>query len=70
MWTGLESRPNLLKIGFIATKIRTAILGTGFMSWVHADALRRNGVEVYGILGSSSAKSRAAAVQLGAAKTR
>ena len=49
-------------------KIRTAILGTGFMSWVHADALRRNGVEIYGILGSSSAKSHAAAVQLGAAK--
>ncbi len=48
--------------------IRTAILGTGFMSWVHADALRRNGVEVYGILGSSHAKSQAAAVQLGATK--
>ena len=50
------------------TIIRTAILGTGFMSWVHADALRRNGVEVYGILGSSGAKSRAAAEQLGIPK--
>lgn len=48
--------------------IRTAILGTGFMSWVHADALRRNGVEVYGILGSSLAKSQAAAMSLRAAK--
>lgn len=47
---------------------RAAILGTGFMSWVHADALRRNGVEVYGILGSSLQKSEAAARQLGAAK--
>ena len=45
--------------------IRTAIIGTGFMSWVHADALRRNGVEVYGILGSSFDKSEAAALQLG-----
>ncbi|MBC7967230.1 MAG: Gfo/Idh/MocA family oxidoreductase [Fuerstia sp.] len=50
------------------TIIRTAILGTGFMSWVHADALRRNGVEVYGVLGSSVAKSRAAAEQLGIPK--
>lgn len=48
--------------------IRTAILGTGFMSWVHADALQRNGVEVYGILGSSLTKSETAAKQLGAAK--
>lgn len=48
--------------------IRTAILGTGFMSWVHADALRRNGVEVHGILGSSSEKSQAAATQLSVAK--
>ncbi len=37
------------------------------MSWVHADALRRNGVEVYGVLGSSLAKSQAAAAQLSVA---
>jgi len=46
------------------TTIRTAIIGTGFMTWVHADALRRNGVEVYGILGSSFQKSESAAQQL------
>lgn len=46
------------------TTIRTAIIGTGFMTWVHADALRRNGVEVYGILGSSFQKSESAARQL------
>ena len=50
------------------TTTRTAILGTGFMSWVHADALRRNGVEVYGILGSSCSKSQVAAEQLGIPK--
>jgi predicted dehydrogenase len=41
--------------------LKTAIIGTGFMSWVHLDALRRIGVNVTGILGSSEAKSRAAA---------
>ncbi len=46
------------------TTIRTAIIGTGFMSWVHADALRRNGVDIYGILGSSFQKSESAAQQL------
>jgi predicted dehydrogenase len=41
--------------------LKTAIIGTGFMSWVHLDALRRIGVNVTGMLGSSEAKSRAAA---------
>lgn len=50
------------------TVMRTAILGTGFMSWVHAEALRRNGVEVCGILGSSATKSRDAAHRLGISK--
>lgn len=42
-----------------------AILGSGFMSWVHLDALRRNQIRVTGILGSSPDKSRTAARQLG-----
>jgi predicted dehydrogenase len=41
--------------------LKTAIIGTGFMSWVHLDALRRIGVNVTGMLGSSEPKSRAAA---------
>ena len=45
--------------------LKTAIIGTGFMSWVHLDALRRTGVQVIGMLGSSESKSRAAANQHG-----
>ena len=44
--------------------INVAIVGTGFMSWVHAEALRRAGVTVRGVLGSTSAKSAAAAEKL------
>ena len=48
--------------------LQTAILGTGFMSWVHLDALRRIGVSVTGMLGSSPDKSQAAAQRHGLAK--
>jgi predicted dehydrogenase len=41
--------------------IRAAVIGTGFMGAVHTEALRRAGVDVVGILGSSEAKSRRAA---------
>jgi predicted dehydrogenase len=41
--------------------LKTAIIGTGFMSWVHLDALRRIGVNVTGMLGSSEPKADAAA---------
>ena len=37
--------------------IGVAVAGTGFMGWVHLEALRRAGVEVVGILGSSGEKS-------------
>ncbi len=43
-----------------------AIIGTGFMSWVHAEALRRIGVSVVGVLGSRLEKSQAKAERLGA----
>ncbi len=42
-------------------EIGVAIVGTGFMGWVHAEALRRVGVTITGVLGSSLAKSQAAA---------
>ena len=44
---------------------RAAVIGTGFIGPVHVEALRRAGVHVTGILGSSAAKSRAAAARLG-----
>ena len=46
-------------------KSNAAVVGTGFMGWVHVEALRRAGVEVAGILGSSPEKSRAEADRLG-----
>src|SRR5579871_4463202 len=42
-----------------------AIIGTGFMGAVHAEALKRVGVTLTGILGSSAEKSEAAAERLG-----
>lgn len=36
---------------------KAAIVGTGFMGWVHWDALRRIGVKVGGVLGSSPEKA-------------
>lgn len=47
------------------TQLHAVVVGTGFMGWVHVEALRRAGVEVAGILGSSPEKSRAEAVRLG-----
>jgi predicted dehydrogenase len=44
--------------------IGVAIAGTGFMGWVHTEALRRAGLQVVGILGSTADKSRAAAERL------
>ncbi len=45
-----------------------AITGTGFMGPTHTEALRRLGIPVVGILGSSPAKSQRAAQALGLAK--
>ena len=41
-----------------------AIIGTGFMGWVHAEALRRCNLPIVGILGSTPEKSREAAKDL------
>ncbi|MBL8116641.1 MAG: Gfo/Idh/MocA family oxidoreductase [Anaerolineae bacterium] len=46
------------------TGIIAAVVGTGFIGPVHAEALKRAGVHVRGILGSSAEKSRAAAAAL------
>lgn len=42
-----------------------AVVGTGFIGPVHVEGLRRAGVQVAGILGSSAEKSQAAAQRLG-----
>lgn len=41
-----------------------AIIGTGFMGWVHAEALRRCNLPIVGILGSTPEKSQEAAKDL------
>jgi len=45
--------------------LQAAVVGTGFIGPVHVEALRRAGVTVRGILGSSEAKSKRAAETLG-----
>ena len=49
-------------------KINVAIIGTGFMGPAHTEALRRLGINVAGILGSSAEKSKKAAEDLGIPK--
>ena len=48
--------------------IGVAITGTGFMGPAHSEALRRVGVRVVGILGSSPEKSARFAAQYGLPK--
>jgi len=48
--------------------IGAAVIGTGFIGTVHAQALRRLGVNVVGLLGSSPARARQAAETIGVAK--
>src|SRR6056297_2032847 len=43
----------------------SVVVGTGFIGPVHVEALKRAGVEVAGIVGSSAEKSRQAAQRLG-----
>jgi predicted dehydrogenase len=48
--------------------LRAAIVGTGFMGPTHTEGLRRLGIDVVGVLGSSPAKSRRAASDWGVAR--
>src|SRR5919199_2278983 len=41
--------------------LRAAVVGTGFIGVVHVEALRRLGVEVVGVVGSSPERARAKA---------
>jgi predicted dehydrogenase len=45
--------------------LSAAVVGTGFIGPVHVEGLRRAGVQVTGIVGSSPERSRAAAERLG-----
>ena len=47
------------------TRLSAVVVGTGFIGPVHAEGLRRAGVHVAGIVGSSPEKSQLAAEQLG-----
>ena len=40
------------------TKLRSAVVGTGFIGVVHVEALRRLGIEVTGVVGSSPERAR------------
>src|SRR5918911_3081139 len=46
------------------TDLRAAVVGTGFIGVVHVDALRRLGVEVLGVVGSSPERARAKSGQV------
>jgi len=50
------------------TKIGAAVIGTGFIGSVHIQALRRLGVNVRGVLGSSPDRGQARAAELGVPK--
>ncbi|MFO1062535.1 MAG: Gfo/Idh/MocA family oxidoreductase [Pirellulales bacterium] len=46
-------------------KLTAVVVGTGFIGPVHVEALRRAGIEIRGIVGSTPEKSRATASNLG-----
>jgi predicted dehydrogenase len=47
------------------TEIGAAVVGTGFIGEVHVEALRRLGVQVRGVVGSSTARAAERAAELG-----
>lgn len=48
--------------------LSAAVIGTGFIGTVHTQALRRLGVQVRGVLGSSAARGAQRAAEIGVAK--
>ncbi len=47
------------------SRIRAAVIGTGFIGTVHVQSLRRLGVQVIGVLGSSPERGAARAAEIG-----
>ena len=50
------------------TRIGAAVIGTGFIGTVHIEALRRLGVSIVGVLGSTAERGAARAAALGVGK--
>ena len=50
------------------SEIGAAVIGSGFIGTVHIEALRRHGVQVHGLLGSSPERGAASAHRLGVAQ--
>ena len=50
------------------SEIGAAVIGSGFIGTVHIEALRRLGVQVHGLLGSSPERGAASAKRIGVAK--
>ena len=49
----------------MSPNVRAAVIGTGFIGTVHVEALRRIGVQVRGVLGSTPERGAARAQALG-----
>jgi predicted dehydrogenase len=49
----------------VVTDLRAAVVGTGFIAAVHVDALRRLGIEIAGMVGSSPERARERAAEAG-----
>lgn len=49
----------------VPSRLNAAVIGTGFIGTVHVQALRRLGVPVKGVLGSSSERGRKRAAEIG-----
>ena len=47
------------------SQINAAVIGTGFIGTVHVQALRRLGVRIAGVLGSSPERGAARAAEIG-----
>src|SRR5512134_2625217 len=52
----------------MSSPIGAAVIGTGFIGTVHVEAMRRIGVDVRGVLGSSPERGAQRAASLGVAK--
>jgi predicted dehydrogenase len=47
------------------SEIRAAVIGVGFIGVAHVEALRRLGVDVVGVVGSTPRRARAKAAERG-----
>src|ERR1700682_3050763 len=54
-----------MKPSRLVTEIGAAVVGTGFIGVVHVEALRRLGVQVHGVIGSTHARAAERAAALG-----